>query len=80
MARQELEFHYLKIASDRRVRAGGRTAKKRRVIKGKKGIGKFAGLMCASAMTVTTKARGEQISFSLSVEDLNTASGIEHLE
>jgi hypothetical protein len=80
MARQELEHHYLNIASDRRVRAGGRTAKKRRVIKGKKGIGKFAGLMCASGMSVTTKARGEQISFSLSVEDLNTATGIEHLE
>lgn len=80
MTRQELEFHYLKIASDRRVRAGGRTAKKRRVIKGKKGIGKFAGLMCASAMTVTTKARREQISFSLNVEELSRAQGIEHLE
>jgi hypothetical protein len=80
MTRQELEFHYLKIASDRRARTGERTAKKRRVIKGKKGIGKFAGLMCASTMAVTTKVRGEQISFSLDVEDLKTASGIEHLE
>lgn len=50
MTRQELEFQYMKIASDRRVRAGGRTPKKRRMIKGKKGIGKFAGLMCASTM------------------------------
>lgn len=79
MTRQELEFQYMKIASDRRVRAGGRTPKKRRMIKGKKGIGKFAGLMCASTMTVSTKARGVQIAFTLNVEDLNSASGIESL-
>lgn len=36
MTRQELEFQYMKIASDRRVRAGGRTRKLRRQIKGKK--------------------------------------------
>lgn len=79
MTRQELEFQYMKIASDRRVRAGGRTRKLRRQIKGKKGIGKFAGLMCASTMTVSTKARGVHIAFTLNVEDLNSASAIESL-
>jgi len=79
MTRQELEFQYMKIASDRRVRSGDRTPQKRRIIKGKKGIGKFAGLMCASTMTVSTKARGVHITFTLNVEDLNSASGIESL-
>lgn len=79
MTRQELESHYLKIASDRRMRNDGRTSKKRRPIKGKKGIGKFAGLMSASVMCLTTKARGQQISFTLGIQDLESASDIEHL-
>ncbi|RFD31717.1 phosphonate ABC transporter permease [Pseudomonas sp. GL93] len=79
MTRQELESHYLKIASDRRMRTDGRTSKKRRPIKGKKGIGKFAGLMSASVMCLTTMARGQQISFTLGIQDLESASDIEHL-
>jgi len=79
MTRQELESHYLKIASDRRLRTGERTSKKRRLIKGKKGIGKFAGLMSASVMCLSTKARGNQVTFTLGIQDLESASDIEHL-
>ena len=42
MTRQELESHYLKIASDRRMRTDGRTSRKRRPIKGK-GSGNLLG-------------------------------------
>ncbi|MGV3681822.1 MAG: ATP-binding protein [Acidovorax sp.] len=45
MTRAELESHYLAIAKDRREHRGERTAGKQRLVKGRKGIGKFAGLM-----------------------------------
>lgn len=45
MTEEELRHHYLFIASDRRERRGERTVGKNRLIKGRKGIGKFAGLM-----------------------------------
>jgi HSP90 family molecular chaperone len=49
MTEQELLREYLFIASDRRKRRGELTAVKKRKVKGKKGIGKFAGLMEESA-------------------------------
>src|SRR5687768_16271090 len=52
MTEVELRRHYLFIATDRRARNGGRTTGKNRLIKGRKGIGKFAGLMAASVMTL----------------------------
>lgn len=79
MTLQELESQYLKIASDRRLRRGERTAGKQRLIKGKKGIGKFAGLMAASVMSLSTKARGQQVGFKLSVDQLESATDIERL-
>jgi HSP90 family molecular chaperone len=52
MTSEEVQRHYLSIASDRRVLRGARTAGKNRLVKGRKGVGKFAGLMAASEMAL----------------------------
>lgn len=79
MTEEELRRHYLFIATDRRSRRGERTAGKNRLIKGRKGIGKFAGLMAASAMRLETRARGRQCGFTLRLEDLARVEDIEQL-
>jgi len=79
MTAHELSAHYLKIASDRRSKRGLRTAGKQRLIKGRKGIGKFAGLMAASVMNLITRARSNEVSFTLSLKALEEQSDIEHL-
>ncbi len=58
MTETELREEYLNIASSRASRKGERTRLKNRLVKGRKGIGKFAGLMVASSMEVRTEARG----------------------
>lgn len=79
MTEEELKRHYLNIASDRRLKRGERTAGKQRLIKGRKGVGKFAGLMAASVMTLNTKARGKEGSFTLRHDDLEKFADIEQL-
>lgn len=79
MTTQEVEAHYLAIASDRRERAGDRTPRKNRLVKGRKGVGKFAGLMAASCMTLESFARGVRTSFTLGLEDLALVEDIEQL-
>lgn len=80
MTEEELRRHYLFIASDRRSRRGERTTGKNRLIKGRKGIGKFAGLMAASVMILQTRARGRQCSFILRLQDLANVEDIEQLQ
>jgi hypothetical protein len=79
MTEEEVRRHYMFIAADRRSTRGERTAKKQRLIKGRKGIGKFAGLMAASVMSVETRARGRVSSLRLALEDLATVQDIEKL-
>ncbi|MEG3191597.1 ATP-binding protein [Lysobacter sp. D1-1-M9] len=79
MTEEELRRHYLFIARDRRAGKGERTAGKKRLIKGRKGIGKFAGLMAASVMRLETKARGRWSRIHLTLEELAKAEDIEHL-
>jgi len=79
MTEEELRRHYLFIATDRRARNGDRTTGKNRLIKGRKGIGKFAGLMAASVMMLETRARGRLCGFTLRLEDLAKVDDIEHL-
>lgn len=79
MTRAELETHYLAIARDRRNHRGERTAGKQRLVKGRKGIGKFAGLMAAAEMTLETRARGTLSRFTLRMKDLANVEDIEHL-
>ena len=79
MTRAELESHYLTIAKDRREHRGQRTAGKQRLVKGRKGIGKFAGLMAAAEMTLETRTRGMLSRFTLRMKDLAGVDDIEHL-
>jgi Histidine kinase-, DNA gyrase B-, and HSP90-like ATPase len=58
MTEREVRQEYLRIARDRRALKGDRTIGKNRRIKGRKGIGKFAGLTVAEAMVLETRARG----------------------
>lgn len=60
MKTAELEAEYLNIASPRFSRKGDRTPNLNRVVKGRKGIGKFAGLILASEMEVVTQAAGKR--------------------
>lgn len=59
MTEQEISNEYLRIASSRKSRQGNRTPLRNRLIKGSKGIGKFAGLLVANSMTIEAKARGK---------------------
>jgi Histidine kinase-, DNA gyrase B-, and HSP90-like ATPase len=58
MTQQELNAEYLLIAHDRRSRRGERTALKDRIVRGRRGIGKFAGLVAAEHMRVETRSHG----------------------
>lgn len=70
MTEAEIKKEYLVIASNRRSRGGEITPKKRK-IKGRKGIGKFAGLMASSTMYLETVSRGKLSSFTLNSKDLS---------
>lgn len=56
----EVEKTYMVVADDRRSRGGDLTREYRRQVKGRKGIGKFAGLMAANTMEMETKSRGQR--------------------
>lgn len=60
MTEREVLSEYLNIARDRRSRKGEKTLIKHRSVKGRKGIGKFAGLVAADVMDVSTMARGQR--------------------
>lgn len=79
MTSEEVERHYLKIAADRRLLRGVRTPVLNRLVKGRKGVGKFAGLMAASSMKLETASGGLVTSFELELNHLNTVVDIEHL-
>jgi hypothetical protein len=79
MTTEELRRHYLAIAADRRVHRGDRTRRFNRLVKGRKGIGKFAGLMAASEMGLETYTGGTSSCFVLRLSDLASVEDIEHL-
>ncbi len=54
MSADGVRQEYLMVARDRRSRKGQRSQRLKRRIKGRKGIGKFAGLAAAQLMTVET--------------------------
>jgi hypothetical protein len=74
MTEQELRNEYLVVANDRRSRKGDRTKQLKRLVKGRKSIGKFAGLMVANIMEIETTARGKTTRVVISKEDLLNAS------
>lgn len=70
MKEQELRSEYLKIASSRLARKGEKTHQKNRIVKGRKGIGKFSGLMVAEIMEVKTKAGGKETTLTITKSEL----------
>ena len=75
MTNKEVQREYLVIANDRKTRKGERTQQKNRLVKGRKGIGKFAGLMAANIMDLETMARGVLTSLQIKKDDLLSAKG-----
>lgn len=73
MTELELREEYLRIASGRRTRKGDRSTTKHRRIRGRKGIGKFAGLMAADEMKVETWVRGTMTTVVITKADLTAA-------
>ncbi len=70
MTERELRHEYLKVARDRRASKGERTPTLHRLVKGRKGIGKFAGLIIAEIMTVQTSARGQTTCLTVPKQEL----------
>ncbi|MBP9095227.1 MAG: ATP-binding protein [Ignavibacteria bacterium] len=73
MKESEIKGEYLKIASSRFSRKGEKTIKKNRTVKGRKGIGKFAGLMAADIMEISTKSSGKETKLEINKSDLAKA-------
>jgi hypothetical protein len=72
----EVKEEYLKVGRDRRLK-GETTAGKRRRVKGHKGIGKFAGLVVADEMTVTTFTRGSVTKLTIPRKQLREAVSLD---
>jgi HSP90 family molecular chaperone len=73
MKKQELRREYLNIASPRNTRKGEKTPNLQRTVKGRRGIGKFAGLILASQMEGDTKAHGMRTRLTISKDSLLSA-------
>jgi len=79
MTEQQVRNEYLKIARDRRVTKGDSTPTKHRRAKGRKGIGKFAGLMMAGIMRLDTRVRGQTTCLTIRKDDLQAGAELEAL-
>lgn len=74
MTPQMIRTEYLAIARDRRSRKGEKTFRYKRPVKGRKGIGKFAGLAAARYMRVTTACQAEQTTILIDRDQVLEAS------
>lgn len=74
MTHKEVRGEYLSVARDRTSARGEFSALHKRPVKGRRGIGKFAGLMVADQMTVKTSARGMLTSLEIPREKLVAAA------
>lgn len=74
MTPRELQSEYLVVAKNRISTKGQFTISKKRKVKGRKGIGKFAGLVSAGTMKLETWTRGQSTSILLNKENLLDAS------
>jgi hypothetical protein len=80
MKEQELRQEYLNIASPRISRKGDRTPNLNRLVKGRRGVSKFSGLILADVMEVVTRAHGTQTRITISKSALLAAGkDIEHV-
>ncbi len=76
MTINELQSEYLNIARNRRDRSGDFSPSLRRRVKGRKGIGKFAGLMITSSMKLETWARNKCSAFEFDKILLDSYEGL----
>ena len=74
MTEQEVRSEYLSVARDRTSTKGEFTSHYKRSVKGRRGIGKFAGLMIADHMTLQTCARGRSTRLEIPRNALATAA------
>lgn len=74
MTEEELRGEYLKVARDRRSSKGELTIQRRRQVRGRRGIGKFAGLMVAGQMEIITRARGRESKLVIDRDQLTAAN------
>lgn len=74
MKENEVRSEYLNIANSRTSRKGDRSISKGRKVKGRKGIGKFAGLMVASEMKIETWASGKKTTLTINKDVLARAN------
>lgn len=72
MNERALRAEYLNIASSNYSRKGGKTPQKQRPIRGRKGVGKFAGLMLADSMIVSSTLKGQKRSIRISKDTLRS--------
>ena len=70
MKENEVRNEYLNVANSRIVRRGALSIDKKRKVKGRKGIGKFAGLMVATKMKLETYANGIKTTLFIDKEEL----------
>ena len=70
MKENEVRTEYLNVANSRIVRKGSLSITKKRKVKGRKGIGKFAGLMVATKMQLETYANGTKTTLLIDKEEL----------
>lgn len=70
MTNKEIRNEYLFIARSRTSRKGEFTPLLKRKVKGKKGIGKFAGLHVAGEMILISKARGKETTLTIKRDEL----------
>lgn len=73
MKEKEVRNEYLNIANSRTSRKGSISYLKKRKVKGRKGIGKFAGLMVATQMKVETYATGKKTIIIINKDELAKA-------
>ncbi|SET05758.1 Shedu anti-phage system protein SduA domain-containing protein [Hymenobacter actinosclerus] len=72
MTTEEVRSEYMTIARNRRERKGDNTSIGR-LVKGRKGIGKFAGLFVGSTMRLETIARGKKTVLTIEKDELSKA-------
>lgn len=74
MTEAEVQSYYLRVARSRTHRCSTlKTARFNRRIKGKKGIGKFAGLVVADGMILATRCGGRETTLTVNKDDLMKA-------
>ena len=70
MKENEVRSEYLNVANSRTSRKGDTTFKKKRKVKGRKGIGKFSGLMVAEIMQIETFSNGTKTTLKINKSEL----------